>query len=92
MPRACPLTRWRGVACRATRRSSNLLKIHRLEVDLAEKTLPIARQRGSNLLSQIVTTLQDGHKFPGAPDIAEPVRLAILIGHEHQHRQYRAVC
>ena len=61
----------------------NLLKIHRLEVDLAEKTLPIAQQRGSNLLSQIVTTLQDGHKFPGAPNIAEPVRLAILIGHEH---------
>ncbi len=60
----------------------NLLKIHRLEVDLADKTLPIARQRGSNLLNQIVTTLQDGHKFPGAPDIAEPVRLAILIGHD----------
>src|ERR1700730_8465187 len=61
----------------------NLLKIHRLEVDLAEKTLPIAQQRGSNLLSQVVTTLQDGHKFPGAPNVAEPVRLAILIGHEH---------
>jgi 4-phytase/acid phosphatase len=60
----------------------NLLKIHRLEIDLAEKTLPIAQQRGSNLLSQIVTTLQDGHKFPGAPNIAEPVRLAILVGHE----------
>ncbi len=60
----------------------NLLKIHRLEVDLADKTLPVARQRGSNLLSQIVTTLQDGHKFPGAPNIAESVRLAILIGHE----------
>ncbi len=60
----------------------DLLKIHRLEIDLAEKTLPIAQQRGSNLLSQIVTTLQDGHKFPGAPNIAEPVRLAILIGHE----------
>ena len=61
----------------------NLLKIHRLEVDLAEKTLPIAQQLGSNLLSQVVTTLQDGHKFPGAPNVAEPVRLAILIGHEH---------
>jgi 4-phytase/acid phosphatase len=60
----------------------NLLKIHRLQIDLAEKTLSIAQQRGSNLLSQIVTTLQDGHKFPGAPDIAEPVRLAILFGHE----------
>jgi 4-phytase/acid phosphatase len=60
----------------------DLLKIHRLEIDLAEKTLPIAQQRGSSLLSQIVMTLQDGHKFPGAPNIAEPVRLAILIGHE----------
>ena len=47
-----------------------------------QKTLPIAQQRGSNLLGQIVTTLQDGHKFPGAPNVAEPVRSAILIGHE----------
>ena len=60
----------------------DLLKIHRLEIDLAQKTLPIAQQRGSNLLSQIVATIQDGHKFPGTPNIAEPVRLAILIGHE----------
>jgi 4-phytase/acid phosphatase len=60
----------------------DLLKIHRLEFDLAEKTLPIARQLGSNMLSQMVTTLQNGHKFPGAPNIAEPVRLAILIGHD----------
>lgn len=62
-------------------RLRDLLKIHRLEVDLSEKTLPIARQRGSNLLKQMVTTLQNGHDFPGAPNIAEPVRLAILIGH-----------
>ena len=54
------------------------------------KTLPIAQQRGSNLLSQIVTTLQDGHDFPGAPNIAEPVRLALLIGHDSQRRPYRA--
>jgi 4-phytase/acid phosphatase len=59
----------------------DLLKIHRLKVDLTEKTLPIARQRGSNLLSQISTTLQDGHKFPGQPAIAEPVRFALLVGH-----------
>ncbi|CAN5799912.1 AppA family phytase/histidine-type acid phosphatase [soil metagenome] len=59
----------------------DLLKIHRLEVDLTEKTLPIARQRGSNLLSQITTTLQDGHKFPGQPKVAEPVRFALLVGH-----------
>ena len=52
----------------------NLLKIHRLEIDLVEKTPPIAHQHGSNLLSQVVTTLQDGHKFPGAPNAAQPVR------------------
>ena len=32
----------------------DLLKIHRLEFDLAHKTLPIARQHGSNLMAQIV--------------------------------------
>jgi 4-phytase/acid phosphatase len=61
----------------------DLLKIHRLEIDLAEKTLPIARQRGSNLLSQITATLQDGHNFPGMPRVAEPVRLAILVSHDN---------
>ena len=81
-PKACPPARWRGAVSRARRRSRDLLKIHRLEIDLVQKTPPIAQQRGSNLLSQIVTTLQDGHKFPGAPNTAEPVRLGILIGHE----------
>ena len=61
----------------------DLLEIHRLEIDLAEKTLPIARQRGSNLLSQITATLQDGHNFPGMPRVAEPVRLAILVSHDN---------
>ncbi len=61
----------------------DLLKIHRLEIDLAEKTLPIARQRGSNLLSQIMATLLDGHNFPGMPRVAEPVRLAILVSHDN---------
>jgi 4-phytase/acid phosphatase len=61
---------------------TDLLKIHRLKTDLSEKTLPIARQRGSTLLSQIVTTLQNGHDFPGAANVAEPVRLAILVGHD----------
>ena len=61
----------------------DLLKIHRLEIDLAEKTLPIARQRGSNLMSQITATLLDGHNFPGMPRIAEPVRLAILVSHDN---------
>ena len=39
-------------------------------------------QRGSNLLAQIVTTLQDGHKFPGLQGLAEPVRLGLLVGHD----------
>lgn len=60
----------------------NLLSIHRLDIDLTEKTVAIARQKGSNMLAQIVATLQDGHKFPGLPAIAEPVRLALLVGHE----------
>ncbi|MBM3647871.1 MAG: histidine-type phosphatase [Alphaproteobacteria bacterium] len=60
----------------------DLLKIHRLDVDLAHKTLPIARQRGSNLLAQITATLQDGHKFPGLQSLAEPLRFGLLIGHE----------
>jgi 4-phytase/acid phosphatase len=60
----------------------NLLKIHRLEFDLAHKTLPIARQHGSNLMTQIVATLQNGHKFPGLQRLAEPVRLGLLVGHD----------
>jgi 4-phytase/acid phosphatase len=60
----------------------NLLKIHRLEFDLAHKTLPIARQHGSNLMTQIVATLQNGHKFPGLQGLAEPVRLGLLVGHD----------
>jgi len=59
----------------------DLLKIHRLEVDLVDKTLPLARQHGSNLLSQIIATLQDGHDFPGQPRVAQPVRFALLVGH-----------
>lgn len=60
----------------------NLLKIHRLEFDLAHKTLPIARQHGSNLMAQIVASLQDGHRFPGLQSLAEPVRLGLLVGHD----------
>jgi 4-phytase/acid phosphatase len=59
-----------------------LLKIHRLEFDLSQKTLPIARQRGTNLLAQITDTLADGHKFPGLPRISQPVRFALLVGHD----------
>ena len=60
----------------------NLLKIRRLEFDLTQKTLPIARQHGSNLLAQIVATLQNGHNFPGIQSLAEPVRLGLLVGHD----------
>jgi 4-phytase / acid phosphatase len=60
----------------------DVLKVHRLQVDLMEKTRPIAQQKGSNMLAQIVTTLQDGHKFPGAPGTAEPVRFGMMIGHD----------
>jgi 4-phytase/acid phosphatase len=60
----------------------NLLEIHRLDMDLEQKTLPIARQRGSNLLAQIAASLQDGHKFPGLLQLAEPVRLGLLVGHD----------
>lgn len=60
----------------------DLLKIHRLRMDLTEKTREIARQRGSNLLAQISAGLQDGHKFPGLARRAEPVRLGLLVGHE----------
>jgi 4-phytase/acid phosphatase len=60
----------------------NLLSMHRLTIDLTQKTLPVARQKGSNMLAQIVATLQDGHKFPGRPAVAEPVRFALLVGHD----------
>ncbi len=60
----------------------DVLKVHRLQSDLTEKTRSIAQQKGSNMLAQIMTTLQDGHKFPGAPNIAEPVRFGILLGHD----------
>ncbi len=60
----------------------DVLKVHRLQVDLMEKTRTIAQQKGSNMLAQIVTTLQDGHKFPGAPGTAEPVRFGMMIGHD----------
>ncbi|MBV8167059.1 MAG: histidine-type phosphatase [Alphaproteobacteria bacterium] len=59
-----------------------LLEIHRLDMDLKQKTLPIARQHGSNLLAQIAATLQDGHKFPGLQRLAEPVRFGLLVGHD----------
>ena len=60
----------------------NVLEIRRLRLDLMEKTMPVAQQKGSNLLAQIAATLQDGHNFPGAPAIREPVRLALLVGYD----------
>jgi len=61
---------------------ADLLEIHRLEFDLAQKTLPVAQQHGSNLLAQISASLQNGHKFPGLQALAEPVRLGVLVGHD----------
>ena len=60
----------------------DVMKVHSLHTDLMERTRPIAQQKGSNLLTQIVASLQDGHKFPGAPNIAQPVRFGMLIGHD----------
>ncbi|MBL6652186.1 MAG: histidine-type phosphatase [Reyranella sp.] len=59
-----------------------LLELQRLAMDLEQKTLPLARQHGSNLLAQISASLQDGHKFPGLLRLAEPVRLGLLVGHD----------
>jgi 4-phytase/acid phosphatase len=59
-----------------------VMKIYQLEMDLAQKTLPVARQRGSNLLAQIVASLQNGHKFPGLTELAQPLSLGFLVGHD----------
>lgn len=60
----------------------DLLKIHRLEMDLTQKTQEIARQRGSNMMVQITASLQNGHKFPGLEPLAQPLRLGVLVGHD----------
>lgn len=60
----------------------DVLKVRRLHLDLTEKTKAIAQQKGSNMLAQIVATLQNGHKFPGAPNTAQPVRFGMLLGHD----------
>ena len=60
----------------------DLLSIHRLDIDLTRKTAPIARQQGSNMLAQIVETLVDGHRFPGLAAGPEPIRFALLMGHD----------
>jgi 4-phytase/acid phosphatase len=61
---------------------ANVLAIRRLRIDLMDKTMQVARQQGSNLLSQIAATLRDGHDFPGAPALREPARLAVLMGQD----------
>jgi 4-phytase/acid phosphatase len=61
---------------------TELLSIHQLYLDLTQKTRPIARQKGTNMLAQILATLLDGHKFPDLPARAEPVRFALLVGHD----------
>jgi 4-phytase/acid phosphatase len=63
-------------------RLRDVLKVRRLHLDLMEKTWPIAQQRGSNMLTTIAATLQNGHKFPGAPNTAQPVRFGMLLGHD----------
>ena len=60
----------------------DVLKVHRLHLDLTEKTRPIAQQRDRTCWRRSSATLQNGHKFPGAPNIAEPVRFGMLIGHD----------
>ena len=60
----------------------DVLKVRRLYLDLMTKTKPIAQQMGSNMLTQIVMALQNGHRFPGAPNTAEPVRFGMLLGHD----------
>jgi len=59
-----------------------LMQIEQLNVDLTQRTLTIARQKGSNLLAQVVDTLQDGHQFPGIGRRPYPVRFALLVAHE----------
>ena len=59
---------------------TDLLSIHRLYVDLTQKTPVVARQKGSNMLTQILATLLDGHKFPDLTPRVEPVRFALLVG------------
>ena len=60
----------------------DVLKVRRLHLDLMTKTKPIAQQRGSNMLTQIVAALQNGHQFPGGPHIAQSVRFGMLLGHD----------
>jgi 4-phytase/acid phosphatase len=59
-----------------------LLSLHLLDMDFTEKTPEIARQHGSNMLNQIVTTLESGYKFPGASPVGQPVRFGLFVGHE----------
>jgi 4-phytase/acid phosphatase len=61
---------------------SELLALHHLDQDLTQKTKPIARQRGSNLLSLIGAILANGHNFPAHAATGQPVRLGFLVGHE----------
>jgi 4-phytase/acid phosphatase len=44
--------------------------------------MPIAQQRGSNLLTLIGAILVNGHSFPGHAATGQPVRLGFLVGHE----------
>ncbi len=59
-----------------------LLSLHVMASDLTEKTRAIARERGSNMLSLILSVLQSGHNFPGAQPAGQPVRFGLLMGHQ----------
>lgn len=71
---------WGRLAHDATLRE--LLTLHQFDQDLTQKTLPIAQQRGSNLLTLIGAILVNGHSFPGHAATGQPVRLGFLVGHE----------
>jgi 4-phytase/acid phosphatase len=61
---------------------AKLLTLQQLNVDLTRRALSIARQKGSNMLAQVMATLLDGHNFPGLGRRPDPVRFALLVGHE----------
>jgi 4-phytase/acid phosphatase len=71
---------WGRLAHDATLRE--LLTLHQFDQDLTQKTMPIAQQRGSNLLTLIGAILVNGHSFPGHAATGQPVRLGFLVGHE----------
>jgi 4-phytase/acid phosphatase len=68
-----------------------LLTLQQLNVDLTQRTLTVARQKGSNMLAQVMATLLDGHNFPGVGQRPDPVRFALLVGHEENISQLQSL-